>query len=325
MQIQRSSDPARAAEALAAGALVAIPTETVYGLGAVADLPAAVARVYAVKGRPADHPLIVHVADAAALPTWCRTIPDYASALADAFWPGPLTLVLPRSPRAGDPVTAGQDTVALRVPDHPLTLAALRHLDTGVAAPSANRFGRVSPTTADHVASELGELLDPSRDLILDGGPTAVGVESTIVDCTGPNPRLLRPGGVTAEQVTSVTGLPLAPPDTTVRAPGTLAAHYAPRAVVRLAGDPGEPVAATSDPTVGLIAAQPIATPTGVVRLLAPDTEAAYAAGLYAALREADLLGLRTVRVVPPAGAGLAAAIRDRLQRAAHGSGGDQP
>ncbi len=317
-----TTDPAAAAGALAAGGLVAIPTETVYGLGAAAHLPSAVARVYAVKGRPADHPLIVHLADAELLGRWARDVPAYARALAREFWPGPLTLVLARSPEAGDWVTGGQATVGLRVPDHPLTLRTLALLDAGAAAPSANRFGRVSPTTAAHVAQDLGGFLDPARDLILDGGPTRVGLESTIVDCTGAAPRLLRPGAVGADQVESVTGLALAAPDASVRAPGTLAAHYSPAAAVVLLPDAGPPVPGPADPTVGLIAPGAVATPLGVVRLLAPASIDEYASGLYGALREADALGLRTVRAVPPAGAGLADAIADRLRRAAAGSGG---
>lgn len=320
MGVAITRDVDQAVAALHSGALVAIPTETVYGLGASVDHPAAVARVYAVKGRPADHPLIVHIASGADLPQWCTGVPVYAAALAEAYWPGPLTLVLSRSDRVGDYVTGGQETVAIRVPDHSMTLGLLVRLGTGVAAPSANRFGRVSPTTAAHVAAELGPLLDPGRDLILDGGPTAVGLESTIVDCTGDLPRLLRPGGVTAAQIASTTGLALAPPDTRVRAPGTLAAHYAPAARVRLVTEEGPAAPTAVDPQVGLIAADHVPTPIGVVRLLAPPDDAAYAAGLYAALREADAMQLQEVRVIPPKGEGLAAAIRDRLQRAAFGS-----
>jgi len=325
MRVPITTDPDAAVRVLSGGGLAAIPTETVYGLGALADSPSAVARVYAVKGRPADHPLILHTHGADQLGRWATGAPDFAHRLAQAFWPGPLTLVLMRRPEVGDHVTGGQDTVALRVPDHPVTLAVLASLDRCVAAPSANRFGRVSPTTAAHVLQELGSLLDPARDVILDGGPTAVGVESTIVDCTADHPRLLRPGGVTAQQIESVTGLSLAAADPAVRAPGTLAAHYAPSAVVRLVPDPGLDQPVRSDPRVGLIAASELPTPIGVVRLLAPDSVQEYAAGLYGALREADALGLREVRAVLPAGPGLAEAVRDRLGRAAAGSGAAHP
>lgn len=322
MGVAITRDADRAAAALAAGGLVAIPTETVYGLGAAVDHPAAVARVFAVKGRPADHPLIVHIASSTELARWSSAIPEYAETLADACWPGPLTLVLARSDRVADSVTGGQDTVAIRVPDHPSTLRVLRRLATGVAAPSANRFGRVSPTTAQHVAEELGDLLDPNRDLILDGGPTRVGLESTIVDCTGELPRLLRPGAISAADITAATGLPVASGAGRTRAPGTLAAHYAPSAQVRVSTGGGPDQAPHRDPVLGLIAPAEVATPVGVVRLLAPGSVEAYAAGLYAALREADALQLREVRVVLPDGPGLPAAIRDRVRRAEAGSAG---
>jgi len=315
-----SDDCERAVAKLRAGGLVAIPTETVYGLGASIERPSAIARVYAVKGRPADHPLIVHIDGAAELDRLSASTPAYALALAAAFWPGPLTLVLRRTSAVGAFVTGGQDTVAIRVPDHPLTLAILRVLGTGVAAPSANRFGRVSPTTAAHVLAELGSLLDPQRDLIVDGGPARVGVESTIVDCTGASPRMLRSGGVSSADVQRVTGLELGEPDAGIRAPGALASHYAPSASVRVVAGPGAAQLVGADPLVGLIAPGRVATPVGVVRLLAPATVGEYAAGLYAALREADALGLQEVRAIAPAGDGLAAAIRDRLGRAEVGS-----
>ena len=319
-----TADPAAAAAALRSGGLVAIPTETVYGLGADASQPAAVARVYAVKGRPADHPLILHLAGVGDLPTWCGDVPGYAEALARRFWPGPLTLVLPRSARVGDHVTGGQATVAVRVPQHRLTLQILALLGSAVAAPSANRFGRVSPTTAQHVQEELGGLLDADRDLIVDGGPTRVGLESTILDCTGAAPRLLRPGAVSEADATAVTGLPMATGPGRTRAPGTLAAHYAPSARVRVSAAAGPEQAPQQDPGLGLIAPADVRTPVGIVRLLAPETIEAYAAGLYAALREADALHLREVRVVLPDGGGLAAAVRDRVRRAETGSAAGQ-
>jgi L-threonylcarbamoyladenylate synthase len=324
-----TTDPDAAVAALRAGRLAALPTETVYGLGADARRPSAVARVYAVKGRPADHPLIVHLPHAAALSLWARDVPEYASRLADACWPGPLTLVLPRSARAGDHVTGGQDTVGLRVPDHPLTTSVLERFGDGVAAPSANRFGRVSPTTAQHVLDELAQALLPGHDVVLDGGPSGVGVESTIVDCTGTRPRILRPGAVGAEEVERVGGVPLAPPPprgSGVRAPGMLASHYAPRARVSLVDEDGAAAAGvgavTGDPDTGLLAPAPVPTPPGVVRLAAPAGAGDYARALYAALREADALGLTRVLAVPPPGEGLAAAVRDRLTRAAAGRSG---
>ncbi|MFN0283548.1 MAG: L-threonylcarbamoyladenylate synthase [Kineosporiaceae bacterium] len=334
-------DVARAVEVLRAGGLVGLPTETVYGLAADATDVAAVARVFAVKGRPADHPLIVHLATGGELDLWARDVPGYARRLAATLWPGPLTLVLPRSDRAGDHVTGGQPTVGLRCPAHPVAHAVLAAFGGGLAAPSANRFGRVSPTTAAHVLDELGERLDPARDVVLDGGSSAVGVESTILDCTGPAPRLLRSGAVTAQEVLFAGGVapvsPSPPADGAVRAPGMLAAHYAPHArvvvvdagdveatVQDVAGTRGRGDASPDDarPVTGLLATADVETPTGVVRLAAPSDEAAYARALYAALREADALRLRTVVAVPPAGTTLAAAVRDRLRRAAVGSAG---
>lgn len=317
-----TTDPARAADALCAGRLAVLPTETVYGLGALASRPDAVARVYAVKGRPADHPLIVHLADAAQVDDWALDVPDYAHRLAARLWPGSLTLVLPRGPRAGLHVTGGQETVGLRVPDHPLTLEVLRLADDGVAAPSANLFGRVSPTTAQHVVAELAGALAPGDDVILDGGPCRVGVESTILDCTGPAPVLLRPGAVSVETVESEGGVPLGRTASTVRAPGTLASHYAPRARVVLASAPDLAATAVGDatatPSTGVLALSSVATPPGTVRLCAPRSPAEYASVLYAGLREADALGLTRVLAVAPDGSGVAAAVRDRLTRAAH-------
>lgn len=325
-----TTDPSRAIAALRDGHLVVLPTETVYGLGARADDVRAVARVYAVKGRPADHPLIVHLPHGAPLRPWAAGVPAYAQRLADEFWPGPLTLVLPRGGACGQHVTGGADTVALRVPDHPLTLAVLDGLAEGVAAPSANRFGRVSPTTAAHVVAELGSRLNPGRDVILDGGPCRVGVESTIVDATGAAPRLLRPGAVSDAQIAEAGGVALNRAASRVRAPGTLPSHYAPRARVHVieVDDLARLVASCSSsetPTAGLLALAEIATPEGVVRLSAPPTVDVFAAVLYASLREADALGLDHVLAVAPRASaegrkhGLAEAIRDRLTRAAHG------
>ncbi len=327
-----TDDTAAAAAALAAGHLAAVPTETVYGLGARADDPHAVARVYAAKGRPADHPLIVHVRDADAAWQWAASVPDFARDLAARHWPGPLTLVLERSARAGDFVTGGQDTVAVRVPAHPVFRAVLDELAAitgdpavGVAAPSANRFGRVSPTTVQHVTDELGALLS-ADDVVLDGGASDVGVESTIVDCTGDAPVILRPGRVSHDDVSKATGLVLGH-HSPVRAPGTLAAHYAPtaRVIVVDAGDVTTTLSendVTSDVTgidarTGLLALAAVPTPAGIVRLAAPSTADDYARVLYSALREADALQLTRVFAVAPPPDGVGAAVADRLRRAA--------
>ena len=337
-----TDDVDRAVRALLDGGLVGLPTETVYGLAADADSPRAVARVYAAKGRPADHPLIVHLARAEHLGAWSTGLPAYAERFAEALWPGPLTLVVPRGPRAGHHVTGGQETVGLRVPVHPVARAVLEAFAAapgpgsgarGAAAPSANRFGRVSPTTPRHVLDELAAVLTPGLDVVLDGGASAVGIESTIVDCTGPEPVVLRPGVVTDEELVRVGGVALGRRTGSVRAPGMLASHYAPRARVVLRRThhdrpprPGSLLAEgapTAGPPAGLLALAEVPTPPGVVRLSAPADPAAYARVLYAALREADALGLHTVVAVPPAGPGIAAAVRDRLGRAATGTDQD--
>ena len=305
-----------AAEVLMAGGLVAFPTETVYGLGADACNAAAVARIYSVKGRPADHPLIVHVASIAGLGQWAQDVPDYAIALARDYWPGPMTLVVRRSELAGNFVTGGQDTVGVRVPAHPVALGLLeafvRAGGKGVAAPSANRFGNVSPTTAQAVAAELGDYL-ADGDQILDGGACDVGVESTIIDCTGDTPKILRPGAITVEMIEQCTGLRIveaAVDGDVIRVSGSLDSHYAPVATVVL---DQSPVAGQ-----GFIAMADVVSPDGVVRLAAPATHADFARVLYAALRSADEQGLATVVVQQPQGDGIAIAIRDRLKRAAH-------
>jgi L-threonylcarbamoyladenylate synthase len=311
---------ADAAANLLAGNLVAFPTETVYGLGADACNAAAVARIYSVKGRPADHPLIVHVASMDALGDWAADVPAYAIALARDFWPGPMTLIMKRSALAGDFVTGGQDTVGIRVPDHVVALGLLEAFarvgGRGVAAPSANRFGNVSPTTAQAVADELSEYLSDA-DQIIDGGACAVGVESTIIDCTGDVPRILRPGAVTVAMIEQSTGLSVsidgkAVDGPVIRVSGSLDSHYAPVATVVLDQSPmaGQ----------GFIAMADVATPDGVVRLAAPKSDDEFAQVLYAALRAADEKGLQSVVVAQPQGAGIAVAIRDRLMRAAHGS-----
>lgn len=338
--VEVGTDIALAAARLARGGVVGMPTETVYGLAADAENPDAVARVYAVKGRPLGHPLIVHVAEASAVTgdgaQWAREVPDHARRLMEAFWPGPLTVILPRGQRAGALVTGGGDTVGLRCPAHPVATAVLHALaeatgrpGAGLAAPSANRFGRVSPTRAGDVLAELGDLLDGERDYILDGGSSRVGVESTILDCTGPAPAVLRPGAISPAEVVRIGGRPLADrAQPGVRAPGTLAAHYAPRATVvlmeaavlatagRVAGPAPRPGRRT-----GLLAPAHLPTPDGVVRLAAPPDVADYARVLYTALREADVLALDQVIAVAPEGEEpLVAAVRDRLRRAAAGS-----
>jgi len=304
-----------AAGVLLTGGLVAFPTETVYGLGADASNAASVARIYSVKGRPADHPLIVHVPSMDGLGDWARDVPTYAIALARDCWPGPMTLVVRRSDLAGDFVTGGQDTVGVRVPNHPVALGLLEAFvwagGKGVAAPSANRFGNVSPTTAQAVASELGDYL-ADGDQILDGGPCDVGVESTIIDCTGDLPKILRPGAITAEMIQESTGLRVdaAVEESTIRVSGSLDSHYSPVATVVL----------DQSPTAGqgFIAMADVVAANGVVRLAAPKSHEEFAHDLYAALRAADEQGLATVVVQQPQGDGIAIAIRDRLKRAAH-------
>jgi L-threonylcarbamoyladenylate synthase len=303
-----------AAANLLAGRLVAFPTETVYGLGADACNAEAVARIYVAKGRPADHPLIVHVASMDGLGDWAADVPSYAISLARDFWPGPMTLVVKRSALAADFVTGGQDTVGVRVPNHPVALGLLEAFakagGKGVAAPSANRFGNVSPTTAQAVSDELRDHL-ADGDLILDGGACAVGVESTIIDCTGDVPKILRPGAITEEMIEHSTGLDVLDADgVAIRVSGSLESHYSPIARVVL---DQSPIAGQ-----GFIAMADITTAAGVIRLAAPTTHDEFARVLYSALRAADEQGLNTVVVAQPGGNGIAIAIRDRLMRAAH-------
>jgi L-threonylcarbamoyladenylate synthase len=305
-----------AAARLRAGGLVAFPTETVYGLGADATNAKAVGKIYAAKGRPADHPLIVHVASLAGLGDWADDVRPYAIALARDFWPGPMTLIVKRSALAGDFITGGQDTVGVRVPNHPVALGLLQAFiksgGKGVAAPSANRFGNVSPTTAQAVVAELSDYL-ADTDQILDGGACDVGVESTIIDCTGDVPRILRPGAVTAQMIQESTGLTVVDivvaEREEIRVSGSLESHYAPDATVVL---DQLPIAGQ-----GFIALADSATPAGVIRLAAPQTHQEFARVLYAALRAADDQAIAVVVVHQPAGDGIAIAIRDRLMRAA--------
>ena len=304
---------ADAAANLLAGGLVAFPTETVYGLGADACNADAVARIYAVKGRPADHPLIVHVASIDGLGDWAADVPAYAISLARDFWPGPMTLVVKRSALAADFVTGGQDTVGVRVPDHPVALGLLEAFaktgGKGVAAPSANRFGNVSPTTAQAVSDELGDYL-ADGDLIIDGGACDVGVESTIIDCTGELPKILRPGAVTVTMIAETTSLKvlIAEDQNAIRVSGSLEKHYSPTAVVILDKKPL--------PGHGFIAPAPIETPDGVIRLASPTNDDEYAQILYSSLRSGDSLGLSVITVVQPKGSGIAEAIRNRLLKA---------
>jgi L-threonylcarbamoyladenylate synthase len=304
-----------AAQSLITGHLVAFPTETVYGLGADATNETAIAKIYKAKGRPADHPLIVHIASIDAIDQWAQDISEYAINLARDFWPGPMTLVFNRSDLAKDFITGNQNTVGLRVPNQSIALALLKEFESlggkGIAAPSANRFGAVSPTTAQAVKDELENYLDQSNDIILDGGPCQVGVESTIIDCTSQTPQILRLGAITKEMIQESTGLLVideAPTD--IRVSGSLESHYSPNAKVVLDTYPtsGE----------GFIAIDSIQTPPGAIRLAAPSSIEGFARDLYSALRFADAQGLTKVCVIQPQGPGLAAAIRDRLKRAAN-------
>lgn len=324
------SEVQRAAELLRAGELVAFPTETVYGLGADASNPEAVAKIFATKGRPADHPLIVHIPDVTYLERWARDIPPEARVLAEKFWPGALTLILRRLPGVPDAVTGGQDTVGLRVPNHPLALELLKAFaergNGGIAAPSANRFGRISPTTAQHVKDDLGTAVS----LILDGGPCQVGIESTIVDLTGKRAVILRPGMVSAIDIGRVLGrVPLAADDPlaspVVRASGTLEAHYAPRTPLVLMPDDSLPIALRNaivqKERVAVLATHPAPFEMpGVVWRVAPAAPAGFAHDLYANLRELDALGCDRLYVQKPVGQPWQAVL-DRLQRAATGSG----
>ncbi|MEP7201191.1 MAG: L-threonylcarbamoyladenylate synthase [Ilumatobacteraceae bacterium] len=284
---------------LRAGGLVAIPTETVYGLAADASNSDAVKRIFSVKSRPAGHPLIVHIADAKLLGDWAATIPPAAAVLADACWPGPLTLLVPRAAHVLDVVTGGLPTVGVRVPAHPMTLELLQRFGGGLAAPSANRFGRVSPTTADHVRTDLGD----DVDFILDGGGCPVGVESTIVDCTVDPPQVLRPGGIPADEITALLKMTLGAATGSSRAPGMLLSHYAPRCRVLLADSSAEAQV--------LVAANPGA------EVLDDDDLAQYAHSLFSRLRDADDRGVHTLIAVLPLPEGLGHAIRDRLVKAA--------
>ena len=315
-----------AARLLHAGELVAFPTETVYGLGADASNPAALRRLFEAKGRPADHPVIVHVADLAAARRWAATMSAGALALAEAFWPGPLTLIVPRAAQVSDAVTGGQASVGLRVPSHPVARALLAGFGGGIAAPSANRFGHVSPTTARHVADDLGDAVA----LILDGGPCDVGIESTIVAFDGDTPLLLRPGGVGADAIAGVLGrMPARGGASAPRASGTLASHYAPRtpstlvskdalrAELRQLADRDERVA---------VLARDVAIPEGFDGLWihAPRDPVTYARALYANLRALDAAGADAILIEEVPADRSWTAVRDRLSRATAGIDDDR-
>ena len=300
-----------ASRKLKEGSLVAFPTETVYGLGADADNENAVARIYKVKGRPADHPLIVHIADLDQVDYWACEIPEYAISLMRDFWPGPMTLVLKRK-NAKDFITGGQETVGLRMPAQQIALSLLKEFQIlgghGIAAPSANKFGAVSPTTAAAVQEEIGDRLEET-DQILDGGPCLVGIESTIIDCTGEAPRILRPGAVTEAMIEESTRLKLRDRDEMIRVSGSLDQHYSPRAKVFTEGDIQD-----GD---GFLALAAIPTPLNATRISSPTTIEDFARILYQSLREADAQGLKRIKIIMPVGDGLAIAIRDRVTRAA--------
>jgi L-threonylcarbamoyladenylate synthase len=306
----------RAAKALKDGHLVAFPTETVYGLGADASNAKAVARIYSTKGRPTDHPLIVHISSINEMSKWAIDIPEYAMKLARDFWPGPMTLILKRSNTAKDFITGSQSSVGIRVPSHPLALSLIIELEKlggyGVAAPSANRFGAVSPTSSEAVYEELGAYL-AEDDLILDGGQSNVGIESTIIDCTGFAPTILRPGAIFFEMIANTTGIvtEYGSSNNVTRTSGLFEKHYSPRARVLLGY--------TAQPGEGFIAMANTKTPIGSIRLASPETIFEYAHTFYSSLRLADKKGLATVVVNCPDGDGLLVAIRDRLNKAAQG------
>ncbi len=301
-----------AAQCLKAGGIVALPTETVYGLGVDAENETAIARMYRIKGRPKDHPVIVHIAEYQDLSYWTTEIPDYAARLAKAFWPGPMTLILPRSGQAKDFITGGQEFVGVRIPAHPIALQLLRKFRElgghGVAAPSANRFGEVSPTSAQHVINDLGDVLGDG-DLVIDGGESVVGVESTIIDCSRALPRILRLGAITEAMIEEVTPIDPDADLAEIRVSGSLAKHYSPRAKVMIDVVP--------EPGDGVIALATSETRDDVIRLSAPSSIEEFARNLYGAFRKADSMGLERVVVILPHGDGLAAAIRDRVSRAA--------
>lgn len=302
-----------AAEKLVSGQLVAFPTETVYGLGADATNESAVKRIYAVKDRPTNHPLIVHLSSMDTLEIWAQEIPEYAIQLARTFWPGPMTLILKRTHVAKDFITGGQDSVGVRIPNNPIALELLSRFEAigglGVAAPSANRFGRVSPTSSEDVYEELGHVLKLG-DLIIEGGRTQIGLESTIIDARNQSPRILRPGALTLEMLNEYWDFEVIEKNDELRVSGSLSKHYSPNARILLDVNP--------TPGQGFIALSKVSTPLGVIRLAAPKNAFDFAKFLYSSLREADRLGLAEVVILQPLGVGIEVAIRDRLRKASH-------
>jgi len=303
-----------AAAALRAGHLVAFPTETVYGLGADARNPEAVKRIYEVKGRPSDHPLIVHISSINQMEKWAKEIPEYAIDLARAFWPGPMTLILERTENVRDFITGGQDTVGLRVPSNPIALALIQEFerisDSAIAAPSANRFGQVSPTSSDDVFEEIGKFMS-QEDLILDGGQSEVGIESTIIDCRKLAPIISRPGAITASMINHIRATVPADSTDLIRASGSLDKHYAPAARVIINRIPVSGQA--------FFAMSQYPTPKGVYRISAPNSVEIFARDLYKVMRKADALGFSELVIQIPNGDGLSAAILDRVVRSARG------
>ena len=304
-------DILKAAMALKNGYLVAFPTETVYGLGADATNQDAVSRIFSIKNRPINHPLILHLGSINEIENWAIEIPDYAYKLANKYWPGPMTLILKRRSNAKDFVTGGQETVGIRIPNHEIALSLLQEFKKigsgAIVAPSANKFSKVSPTSFEHVSQELLNDLD-SNDLILDGGQCQIGVESSIIDCTKSFPKVLRPGAISEEQITEIIELDLSSKPTDIRVSGSFKSHYAPNAKVLLDQTPA--------PGDGFIALKNIPTPQGAIRVGEPLNIEEFAKNLYSNLRRADELVLEKVVVIQPQGLGLAVAIRDRLKKA---------
>lgn len=302
-----------AAKSLRDGFIVAFPTETVYGLGADATNEKAVSRIFEIKGRPLDHPVIVHLSSIDQVEQWAFNVPEYAYALAEKYWPGPMTLILNRSSSAKDWITGGQSTVGIRIPNHEIALSLLkefRKIGSGaIAAPSANKFGKVSPTSFKHVQDELSKELSVN-DVMLDGGDSAIGIESTIIDCTQDQPIILRPGFITKKMIEETTGLRLLESISNIRVSGSFKSHYAPQAKVLLDVEP--------QPGDGFIALEEIATPPNVIRLIAPKNIEEYAQNLYFAFKAADENKLSRIVVRQPLGDNLALAIRDRLQKASN-------